>query len=194
MSFSLFNTLSTELSDSLSSDVSQSHAAVILLLSRGDNPALLFTKRALHLRNHPGEVCFPGGMREPGDVDLLATALREMEEEIGLPAHEVQVLGRLPEAHTRVGTRVTPFVASFDASYPLVAAISELDSIFMVPLSLFEQGIMVREDVFEREGRSYTIPVYHYQEYEIWGFTAAVTARFLCLITKANESKLINNS
>ncbi|PUA30948.1 MAG: coenzyme A pyrophosphatase [Cellvibrio sp. 79] len=161
----------------------------MLLLSHGDNPALLFTRRALHLRNHPGEVCFPGGMREPDDIDLLATALREMEEEIGLPANEVQVLGRLPEAYTRAGTQVTPFVASFDASYPLVASLSELDSIFMVPLSLFEQGIMVREDVFEREGRSYKIPVYHYQGYEIWGFTAAVTARFLHLVTKVTAVK-----
>lgn len=189
MSMSLFNALSMELSDSPGSGASQSHAAVILLLSRGDNPELLFTRRALHLRNHPGEVCFPGGMREPGDSDLLATALREMEEEIGLPASEVQILGQLPEAYTRAGTQVTPFVASFDASYPLVAALSELDSIFMVPLSLFGQGIMVREDVFEREGRSYKIPVYHYQGYEIWGFTAAVTARFLRLVTKVTSLK-----
>lgn len=189
MSLSLFNALSDELSGLPGSAASESHAAVILLLSRGDTPALLFTKRALHLRNHPGEVCFPGGMREPGDSDLLATALREMEEEIGLPANEVQVLGRLPEAYTRAGTRVTPFVASFDASYPLVASLSELDSIFMVPLSVFEQGIMVREDVFEREGRSYKIPVYHYQEYEIWGFTAAVTARLLYLVNKVTGVK-----
>ena len=189
MSVFLFNALSIALSDFPDSDANQSHAAVILLLSRGDNPALLFTKRALHLRNHPGEVCFPGGMREPGDIDLLATALREMEEEIGLPAGEVQVLGRLPEAYTRAGTRVTPFVASFDASYPLVASLSELDSIFMVPLSLFGQGLLVREDVFEREGRSYKIPVYHYQGYEIWGFTAAVTARFLHLMTEVTSLK-----
>lgn len=188
MSMPLFNALSIELSNSLRS-AGQSHAAVILLLSRDDNPGLLFTKRALHLRNHPGEVCFPGGMREPGDIDLLATALREMEEEIGLPAKEVQVLGRLPEAYTRAGTKVTPFVASFDVSYPLVASLSELDSIFMVPLSLFGQGLMVREDVFEREGRSYKIPVYHYQGYEIWGFTAAVTARFLDLVTKVTLLK-----
>lgn len=187
MSSLLFDALSLELSDSFQVTATQSRAAVILLLSRGDNPALLFTRRAMHLRNHPGEVCFPGGMREPQDTDLLATALREMEEEIGLPATEVQILGRLPEAYTRAGTQVTPFVASFDASYPLVASLSELDSIFMVPLSLFEQGIMVREDVFEREGRSYKIPVYHYQEYEIWGFTAAVTARFLRLITRVVE-------
>ena len=59
----------------------------------------------------------------------------------------------------------------------------------MVPLSLFGQGLMVREDVFEREGRSYKIPVYHYQGYEIWGFTAAVTARFLDLVTKVTLLK-----
>lgn len=189
MSSLLFEALSQELSDASHTTAGQSRAAVILLLSRSDNPELLFTKRALHLRNHPGEVCFPGGMHEPDDVDLLATALREVEEEIGLPASEIRILGRLPEAHTRAGTMVTPFVASFDADYPLVASLSELDSIFMVPLSLFAQGIMVREDVFEREGRSYRIPVYHYQGYEIWGFTAAVTARFLHLVARLTEIK-----
>ncbi len=168
---------------------SQSRAAVILLLSRGDNPSLLFTRRALHLRSHPGEVCFPGGMREPQDEDLLATALREMEEEIGLPAGQVYVLGRLPDFHTRAGTQVASFVGSVDASYPLVPSLSELDSIFWVPLALFENGLKVREDHFEKAGRAYRIPVYHYQGYEIWGFTAAVTERFLQLVQEAHILK-----
>ncbi len=164
-------------------------AAVILLLSHGDNPSLLYTRRALHLRRHPGEVCFPGGMREPQDVDLLATALREMEEEIGLPAGQVHVLGRLPDFHTRAGTLVASFVASADSSYPLVPALSELDSIFWVPLALFENGLKVREDQFEKDNFTYRIPVYHYQGYEIWGFTAAVTERFLRLVQDVHISK-----
>jgi 8-oxo-dGTP pyrophosphatase MutT (NUDIX family) len=168
---------------------SHARAAVILLLSKGDNPSLLFTKRALHLRSHPGEVCFPGGMREPQDVDLLATALREMEEEIGLPASQVHVLGRLPDFHTRAGTQVASFVGSVDASYPLVPSLSELDSIFWVPLALFENGLKVREDHFEKAGHAYRIPVYHYQGYEIWGFTAAVTERFLKLVQDARILK-----
>lgn len=163
---------------------SEAHAAVVLLLSHGDEPALLYTKRALHLRNHPGEVCFPGGMREPGDPHLLATALREMEEEIGLPGSEVQVLGCLPEFCTRAGTRVLPFVATLAGNYPLVPCAMELESIFQVPLARFEQGITLRVDTFERNGLSYQVPVYQYLDYEIWGLTAAVTARLLQLLKR----------
>lgn len=161
---------------------SKSRAAVVLLISRSSQPALLFTKRALHLRNHPGEVCFPGGMREPGDLDLVATALREMHEEIGLPPSEAQVLGRLPEFHTRAGMSVTPFVALADDSHPLTPSPAELESIFWVPLDMFDQGISIREDVFERDGHIYRIPVYSYEGYEIWGFTAAVTANLMNLL------------
>lgn len=161
---------------------SEARAAIILLLSHGEDPQLLYTKRASHLRNHPGEVCFPGGMRDPEDVNLLATALREMEEEIGLPASEVQVLGCLPEVRTRAGTLVLPFVATSKGDYPLVPSLEELDSIFHVPLSRFEQGIIARVDTFMRDGLSYRIPVYHYQGYEIWGLTAAVTTALLQLL------------
>jgi 8-oxo-dGTP pyrophosphatase MutT (NUDIX family) len=182
MSDSMFRTLSHQLIHEPVSLVAQAQAAVLILITEGDNPAILFTKRAAHLRKHPGEVCFPGGMWEPGDIDLFATALREVHEEIGLPASGIQLLGRLPQSHTHAGTPVTPFVASFDAGLPLFASPDELDSIFLVPLSVFEDGIQVREDTFERHGQMIQIPVYHYHGYEIWGFTAAVTAQLLYLV------------
>lgn len=160
-------------------------AAVLVLISRGENPSILYTKRANHLRKHPGEVCFPGGMWEVGDADLFATAERETYEEIGLPAEEIDLVGRLPQFHTRLGTPVTPFVASFNDSVPLRPSPDELDSIFSVPLSVFNKGIQVREDRFERKGHAFTVPVYHYGGYEIWGFTAAVTAQLLLLLTGA---------
>lgn len=177
MNAQLFDLLGAELLPVATT--SQAKAAVILLLSCGDETALLYTKRAQHLRSHPGEVCFPGGMREPGDRDLLNTALREMEEEIGLSAIKVKVLGCLPEAQTRAGTLVVPFVACVDPDNPLTPSPAELDAVFWVPLAGFKQGLKVRDDQFERNDRSYTIPVYHYQGYEIWGFTAAITAELL---------------
>lgn len=164
--------------------VNHAQAAVLVLISRGNNPAILFTKRAAHLRQHPGEVCFPGGMWEPGDDNLLVTAQREVHEEIGLAARHIELIGCLPQSHTRAGTVVTPFVAHFDAEVPLHPSADELESIFMVPLADFEAGIQVREDRFERQGRVLHIPVYHYQGYEIWGFTAAVTAQLLDLIER----------
>lgn len=184
MSHSLFDTLSQHLIHDPLEFVVQPQAAVLVLISRGDNPAVLFTKRAAHLRQHPGEVCFPGGMWEAGDADLFTTAQRETYEEIGLPAAEIHLLGRLPQSHTRMGTTVTPFVASFNAGAPLLLSPDELDSAFLVPLTAFSAGIQVREDQFERNGSVFKVPVYHYEGFEIWGFTAAVTAQLLLLLAQ----------
>lgn len=180
----LFKGLAQHLEDTPLDPVIAPQAAVLVLISRGDNPSILFTKRAAHLRNHPGEVCFPGGMWEPGDTSLLMTAQRETLEEIGLPPTQLQLLGALPQFHTRAGTAVTPFVAAFDADFPLQPSPFELDGIFMVPITDFK-NLQVRVDYFERKGRGHRVPVFHYQGYEIWGFTAAVTAELLLLVERA---------
>lgn len=184
MSDALLQALSRHLIHTPLELVSEPQAAVLVLISRGDNPAVLYTKRAAHLRQHPGEVCFPGGMWEAGDADLLVTAQRETHEEIGLPASAIQLLGRLPQSYTRAGTPVTPFVASFDSSIPLQPSPAELESVFCVPLAVFDAGIQVRKDRFERDGRVIEVPAYQYEGYEIWGFTAAVTAQLLRLLTR----------
>ncbi len=184
MSHMLFAALSQQLIHDPVDLIVQPQAAVLVLISRSDNPAILYTKRAAHLRQHPGEVCFPGGMWEFGDADLFTTAQRETHEEIGLPAAEIQLLGRLPQSHTRAGTPVTPFVASFNSSASLLPSPHELDSVFSVPLKAFSEGIQVREDKFERGGRVFSVPVYHYEGYEIWGFTAAVTEQLLRLLVR----------
>lgn len=184
MSAWLLDGLARQLTKASLPPTGHAQAAVLILITRGDNPSILFTKRAAHLRHHPGEVCFPGGMWEPGDETLLATAQRETHEEIGLLPRHTELIGSLPQSHTRAGTAVTPFVAHFDAAVPLHPSADELESIFMVPLVDFKAGIQVREDRFERQGRVLHIPVYHYQGYEIWGFTAALTAQLLGLIER----------
>ncbi len=178
MSSLLFERLSSAL---LSTDTpSEAQAAVMVLLTQGDTPSLVYTKRALHLRSHPGEICFPGGRREAGDAHLLATALRETEEEIGLPGGEVRVLGCLPEFRTRAGIQVLPFVGVITGNYPFIACPVELHSIFQLPLACFnEEAITLRVDTFERDNVIYRVPVYHYLGHEIWGLTAAITASLL---------------
>ena len=168
----------------------QGQAAVIVLLSLGAEPSILYTQRSSRLRHHPGEVSFPGGMWEPGDASLAATAVREMEEEIGLPASAIQLIGRLERGQTRAGTLVTPFVASFDSAWPLAPNPAELDCIFHVPLKSFFGEIPQQLDHFEHGGRRYQLPAYQYQGYRIWGFTAAVTARFLRLVEQLEAKNL----
>ncbi len=85
-------------------------AAVLMPIVDRPEPTLLFTRRAAHLNTHSGQVAFPGGKREAQDPDLLTTALRESEEEIALPPHHVQLLGRLSEVVSLHGLRVTPYV------------------------------------------------------------------------------------
>ena len=157
-------------------------AAVLVLLTNEPRPALVYTKRASHLRSHAGEVSFPGGMWELEDSDLRVTALRETCEEIGLAPGAVSILGQLPPGQTRKGTRVTPYVACYHPSQLLRPNPDELESIFQVPLASFQAGIQLCEDEFERDGRRYRVPVYQYQDYRIWGFTAAVTAQLLRLL------------
>jgi 8-oxo-dGTP pyrophosphatase MutT (NUDIX family) len=95
-------------------------AAVLMpLVARGDEVAVLLTQRTAHLYDHAGQISFPGGRVEPADVDAVATALRESEEEIGLSSALVHVLGVLPQYLTATGYRVTPVVGIIEQ--PVVA-------------------------------------------------------------------------
>jgi 8-oxo-dGTP pyrophosphatase MutT (NUDIX family) len=170
------------------SDQFAQQAAVMVLITDEASPQLIFTLRAKHLTYHAGEVCFPGGMWEPEDTTLLHSALRETHEEIGLPPHLVDVLGALPERQTRSGTRVTPFVAYIPADYGFEPNPAELDSLFTVPLEQFMVGLQIRTDIFQHNGKPSQMPVYAYQNYEIWGFTASVTADLLVLLRPLFES------
>src|SRR6056297_3941857 len=86
-------------------------AVVVPIVDRPDGLAILFTKRAEHLGEHPGQMSFPGGGDEPEDDSLRETALREANEEIGLEPSEPTVIGRLDDISTITGYAVTPFVA-----------------------------------------------------------------------------------
>lgn len=157
-------------------------AAVMLLITDEVNPQIIFTLRAKHLNQHAGEVCFPGGKWEVQDESLLSTALRETHEEIGLASSLIDVLGALPARATRSGALVQPFVGRIPAGCRFHLNHHELDSLFSVPISAFKHGLQVRTDIFERNGQRFKFPAYVYDGYEIWGFTAGVTAEFLAVL------------
>lgn len=157
-------------------------AAVMVLLTDEPFPEIIFTLRAKHLNQHAGEVCFPGGKWELQDSSLLATALRETHEEIGLAHQLIDVLGALPERATRSGAMVRPFVGKIPKHSRFILNYHELQELFTVPLASFAQGLQVRTDIFERTGQYLRVPAYVYQGYEIWGFTAGVTAELLSLL------------
>lgn len=160
-------------------------ASVLVLFTEHDNdPEIIFTLRAGHLSSHPGEVAFPGGMWEPGDGSLLDTALRESHEEIGLRPSFVKLLGSCEPRTTYAGVRVTPFVGVIPAGVELSPQPAELEAIFNVPLAAFRSGIQTRTDFFTHGGKSYHVPAYHHQGYEIWGLTAAITSELLLVLSE----------
>lgn len=144
-------------------------ASVLIPIVDRPEPTLLFTRRAGHLATHSGQVAFPGGKREADDADLLATALRESQEEIALSPERVTLLGRLSDVLSLHGLRVTPWVGLIPPDLPLVPDPGELDAIFEVPLTHFLEDRRTHTDVIRVDGRDYYVPSYTTDGHVIWG-------------------------
>lgn len=140
----------------------------------GARPEVILTRRALHLRHHPGQIALPGGGSEAGDEDAAATALREAHEEIGLPPAGAEVLGTLPAHETVTGFRVTPVVALIGHPFRLVPQPGEVEEAFRVPLGhLLDLG-RYRTEGRLWQGRMRHYPVVPWGPYYIWGATARI--------------------
>ena len=150
-------------------------AVLVPLLAIEGEPSILFTRRAVGLPHHQGQVAFPGGRHHPGeDADLAATALREAQEEIGLAQERAELLGRLPEYVTVTGYRVTPVVALVSPPLDLRPDPFEVAEIFEVPLAfLLDPANHLRNTVLQegKRRRYYAMP---FREYYIWGATAGM--------------------
>jgi 8-oxo-dGTP pyrophosphatase MutT (NUDIX family) len=152
-------------------------AAVLMpIVIRADGPTLLFTQRTADLKDHAGQVSFPGGRAELSDVSPIDTALRETEEEIGLARAHVEVIGSLPDYFTGTGYRVTPVAGLIQPPFEVVPDPREVAEIFEVPLAFLMDGMNHQRRSIELPGdlgrRSfYTMP---YQRFFIWGATAGM--------------------
>lgn len=158
----------------------EKEAAVLLaMLGDGDDRQILLTLRSIQLKTHSGEVALPGGMREPADDHLQMTALREANEEVGLPACAVHVIAQMQPRYTHQSIRVTPFVGEIVNDVELVPCQRELESLFWVPMPWLLSDPRKRTDVFNFQGQEYWSPVYQFERYKIWGFTARLLVDFM---------------
>lgn len=170
-------------------------AAVLVGIMAGDDGAsILLTRRSEHLRNHPGQISFPGGSREENDRDLVATALRESYEEINLPVDLVDPLGFLPDYPTITGYRVTPVVALVSASARAALRPDGVEATELIdlPLEVALDASAYERKMIQRNGID--VPIFHlsYAHYDIWGATAGMLYQ-LCKLYHADHEAFGNN-
>jgi len=134
--------------------------------------SLLLTKRAAALKHHPGQIAFPGGKQDDGDADVIAAALREAHEEIGLSPDKVEVLGTLPPHETVTSFHVTPVIGFVAEPFEIVPEPGEVDEVFAVPLDhvLDPANYLVQSRRWRGQIRHYF--VVPFGPYYIWGATA----------------------
>ena len=154
-------------------------AAVLIALTDEENPEVIYTLRSNKVSSHQGEVSFPGGMQEESDTSLIITALRESEEEIGLPQNCVKILGSLDTMVSRFNVSVTPFVGVIPGDVELNTSSEEIEACFRVPLSFLLKDKRYRNDEVNRNGATFYRPAYKYSSYVIWGLTSMITVNFL---------------
>jgi 8-oxo-dGTP pyrophosphatase MutT (NUDIX family) len=164
-----------ELDDLLPDHVDLVPAAVLVgLIPRADGWQVMLTLRTEDLRNHGGQVSFPGGSIEPGDADPIAAALREACEEIGLAAHQVEPLGYLDPFDTISGFHVYPVVARVAPDYLPTLDQREVADVFEVKLDYLMDTSNIREVSREYAGRQRHYHEFLYERHRIWGATAAM--------------------
>ncbi len=149
-------------------------AAVLVPLVYGAEAGVLLTLRTPHLRNHAGQVAFPGGRTEPEDVSAEATALREAQEEIGLEPGQVELAGRLPDYVTGTAYRITPVLGLLPSGLALSPCEDEVAAIFTLPLSTLLDPAAPQRRRREWRGRQREFWVWPHPEHYVWGATAAI--------------------
>lgn len=160
-------------------------AAVLMPITRGESPELVLTLRASGLSTHGGEVAFPGGRRDPEDANLMQTALREAEEEVGLAPGIVEVVGPLSSLISVHGIHVTPYVGIVPDYVEYRPNDAEIASVFSVPLEFFCQDPREVTHRIDYQGSAWYIPSYRYGEYQIWGLTAIMIVELVNLVYDA---------
>ena len=161
-------------------------AVLVAVVSRAE-PTLLLTRRTDNLRHHAGQIAFPGGRAEPGE-DAVRTALREAQEEIGLDAKSVRVLGTGDPYRTVTGFAVTPVVAIVPPDLRFIADPVEVAEIFEIPLAFATDRANHAIRFMDRQGQRRSYYEIAYGERRVWGATAAMIVNLTRRLERAMEA------
>jgi 8-oxo-dGTP pyrophosphatase MutT (NUDIX family) len=180
--------LATEL-DSEAQDARPSAVLVPLFAGADGTPHLLFTERSREMTRHSGEISFPGGRQDPDDPSLLATALREAHEEIGLAPERAAIVGALPSVFTVVSNYlITPYLGLVQGPLEEIAsAVNPLEvaSVIDAPLAALAEPSIMHTQQWERRGQMVTVHFYQFGPHRIWGATGRILSHFLELLPAA---------
>jgi len=159
----------------------RSSAVLLLLFDRQGQTFIILTKRTQEVANHKGQISLPGGAAEPGDPTLLATALREAREELGIETDNLEVLGRLADVYTPVSNFIiTPFVARLSAPPSLRPDPTEVAQVIEVPLdALADLSAWWEEERDDPIGGRRTVYFFRHGTHIVWGATARILRQFM---------------
>ncbi len=158
-------------------------SVLVPLVRREPELTVLLTQRTEDMPSHAGQIAFPGGRRQAEDVDAIATALRETEEEVGLTRNFIEVIGPVDQYRTGTGYEITPIVGMVAPGFTPRADPREVADVFEVPLAHFldERNHRIDSRVWQgRERRYYAMP---YGERYIWGATAGMLKNLHFILT-----------
>jgi 8-oxo-dGTP pyrophosphatase MutT (NUDIX family) len=158
----------------LRSEAGRPAAVLVGLMADASGWQVIMTERAAHLAHHAGQISFPGGKVDDEDTTLVATALREADEEIALPSTKVEILGGLDPVSSPVGFIVQPIVGIVAPQVDLQACPDEVARILILPLADLISPPRHRRESYIREGRRRDIWVIDHPEHYIWGLSAAI--------------------
>lgn len=160
-----------------------------LLRARDEHPAIVLTVRRTDLPDHGGQISFPGGQREPAEP-LSVTALRETEEEIGLPRTKVTMIGKLTPLYIPPSKFcVHPFLGATSNPPPLSPTDKEVDQILSISLEVLLDPTTRVVEPWDLHGKQVDVPYYEAYEHKIWGATAMMLAEVLTLVRQAVDTR-----